>query len=308
MTATTVPRVDARTWVALGAVYLVWGSTYLGIAVVVDTAPAMLAMGARFVLAGTILAAVLALRHGPGVLRLTRPQLLSTALVGALLMTGGNGLVALAERDVPSGLTALIIASTPLWIVLLRRALGVRPRPLSLIGVGVGLVGVVLVVAPGGFSAGGTGGSTTLGIVLILAASLSWAVGSVASPRLPLPRDPLVSTTAEMLIGGALMVAVGVLLGEAGDLDLGDVSAASWIGFAYLVLVGSLVGYSAYVWLLATAPLPLVSTYAYVNPVVAVVLGALLLSEPVTGAVVLGGAVVVAGVAMVVSAERRPRG
>ena len=297
---------DARTWLALGTVYLVWGSTYLGIAVVVETAPALLAMGVRFVLAGAILAAVLAVRHGPRVLRLTRRQWASCALVGTLLMAGGNGLVALAERDVPSGLTALIIASTPLWIVLLRRVLGVRPRPLSLVGVVVGLVGVGLVVAPGGFSAGGTGGSTTLGVALILAASLSWATGSVASPRLPLPQDPLVTATAEMLVGGTVMVVARLLLGEGADLDLGSVSTASWIGFAYLILVGSLVGYSSYIWLLANAPLPLVATYAYVNPVVAVVLGAALLSEPVTAAVLLGGAVVVAGVALVVSAERRP--
>jgi drug/metabolite transporter (DMT)-like permease len=298
-------RVDARTWVALGVVYVVWGSTYLGIRIVVDTAPALLAMGVRFLLAGLVLAAILAVRRGVASLGVTRRQLLSTWLVGALLMAGGNGLVSLAERDVPSGLTALIIAATPLWIVLLRRLLGVRPRALSLLGVVIGFAGVALIVAPGGLSAGGTGGATTLGIVLLLVAAFSWAVGSVASPRVDLPSDPFVSTAHEMLFGGGLMVVAGLALGEGAELDLSAVSTSSWVAFAYLVLVGSLLGYTAYVYLLATAPLPLVATYAYVNPVVAVLLGALVLGESVTAAVVLGGAVVVLGVVMVVSAERR---
>jgi drug/metabolite transporter (DMT)-like permease len=298
------PRVDARTWVALGLVYVIWGSTYLGIRLVVETIPPLLGMGTRFLIAGVLLAGIVAVRHGPSVLRVTRRQLLGLWLVGTLLMSSGNGLVAVAEQDVPSGLAALVIAGTPLWIVLLRRLLGVHPRRLSLVGVVVGLAGVAVIVAPG-FTASTAGGATATGMLVLLVASISWAIGSVASPRLGLPANPLVSTVHEMLFGGAVMVVAALLRGEAAGWSPAQASTSSWLGFAYLVLVGSLVGYTSYVWLLANAPLPLVSTYAYVNPVVAVLLGLVILGEPITASIAVGGAVVVVGVALVVTGERR---
>ncbi|MDP9398404.1 MAG: EamA family transporter, partial [Actinomycetota bacterium] len=207
------------------------------------------------------------------------------------------------EQTVPSGLAALLVAATPLWLVCLRLAAGDRPRRLSLAGVLLGFVGVALLARPGG----GGGNAATWGLLMILAASACWALGSFLSARLPLPADPLVATTYEMLLGGGLQLVLGAAVGELRGFDPGAVSGRSWAAWGYLVVVGSLVAFSAYVWLLGNAPISLTATYAYVNPVVAVLLGALLLDEAVTAAIVAGGAVVVAGVALVVTAERPRR-
>lgn len=293
----------AAIWTALVIVYLVWGSTYLAIRVLVESAPPLLGMGSRFVVAGVALAALLAARGGPRMLRVPSRQLAAAALVGALLLLGGNGLVAVAEQTVPSGLAALLVAATPLWLVCLRVAAGDRPRRLSLAGVLLGFAGVALLAQPG--SAGD--GVATWGLLMILCASACWALGSFLSARLPLPADPFVATTYEMLLGGGLQLVLGVAVGESRHFDPGAVSGRSWVAWGYLVVVGSLVAFSAYVWLLDNAPISLTATYAYVNPVVAVLLGALLLDEAVTAAILAGGAVVVAGVALVVTAERPRR-
>ena len=296
----------ARTvWAALLVVYLVWGSTYLGIRVMVENGlPPLLSGGVRFVVAGLLLAAVLAVTRGPRRLAVSGRQLAASAAVGALLLLGGNGLVSLGEQTVPSGIAALLIAATPLWIVLLRTGLGDRPRLLTVGGVLLGFAGLAVLVAPGNQAAG----VTTAGIVALVLAPIFWAVGSVLSPRLPLPANHFTATTWEMLAGGAIMIAVAVAAGEPGRLDLAAVRPAAWIALGYLVLVGSLLAFSAYVWLLANAPISLVATYAYVNPVVAVALGALLLAEPVTAAVLVGGAVTVLGVLLVVRSERASGG
>lgn len=300
--APTAPS-PARIWAFLAVVYVVWGSTYLGIRVVVESAPPLLSMGTRFLAAAAILALVLRLRLGPGALRVSRRQAVSAAVVGALLLLGGNGGVALAERTVPSGLAALLVATTPLWLVLLRMGGGDRPKPLSLLGTALGFLGIAVLARPGS-----TGGDVELwGTLLVVAAAAVWAVGSFASSRLEMPGNPFVATFWEMAAGGALLVLAGFARGEARGLDLGAVEPRAWFALAYLVVFGSVVGFSSYVWLLGNAPLSLVATYAYVNPVVAVLLGALLLSETVTAAVLLGGGVVVAGVALVVSAERPSR-
>jgi len=299
----SAPR-PLQIWVALVTVYVVWGSTYLAIRVVVETAPPLLAMGARFLLAGLLLGSFLTLRRGYGALRVRRTQLGGTAVVGLLLLLGGNGGVAIAEQTVPSGLTALLVAATPLWLVCLRTVARDWPARLSLAGTVLGFLGIAVLVRPGASLGEGV---QTGGLFLVVGAAGCWALGSFLSSRLPMPRDAFVATTWEMLLGGAGLVLGGVLRGETAGFELGQVSGSAWAGLAYLVLIGSIVAFSAYVWLLHHAPISLTATYAFVNPVVAVLLGALVLAEPITGAVVAGGAIVVLGVALVVSAERPSR-
>jgi drug/metabolite transporter (DMT)-like permease len=289
-----------RVWLALGAIYLIWGSTYLAIRLMVETVPPALGAGVRFVAAGVAMLGLLAARRG-GVraLRVTRSQLLWCAIVGSLLAAGGNGLVTIAERDVPSGLAALLIASEPLWIVLLRGLTRDRVAGMTIGGVALGFVGVGILLLPGGRP-----DDVPIGMaLLILVAAASWALGSFISPRVDLPRDPLTSTAWSLLIGGAVLVAGGLLAGEGAEFDVGAFSAKSIAALAYLVVVGSIVAFSCYAWLLANAPISKVSTYAYVNPVIAVILGAVFLSERVAVATVAGMALVVASVFVIVRHE-----
>jgi drug/metabolite transporter (DMT)-like permease len=275
----------------------VWGSTYLAIAIQVQTLPPLLSAGLRHAVAGALLGAWLLARGRRGAPRIDRAELAGAALVGALLLAGGNGLVVLAERTVPSGLTALVVASVPLWIVVFRLVAGDRIAASLVGGVLAGFAGVALLVVPSGAS----GDVDALGLLMVVAASFSWALGTFASPRLRMPRDPFVSTALQMLAGGALLVLVGVAIGEPARADPSRFSTASVLALAYLVVFGSLVAFSAYTWLLQHAPVSVVATYAYVNPVVAVVLGALVLSEAVTPSMLLGAAIIIAAVAFIVS-------
>jgi drug/metabolite transporter (DMT)-like permease len=285
------------TWFALGIVYVVWGSTYLNIRIAVETIPAFVMGGARFMLAGVLLYAIARLRGSP--VWVTREQFVSCALVGTLLAAGGNGIVNVAERYIDSGFAALVIAAVPLWVVLMRRVTGERIPVATLLSVLTGFVGVGLLLAPGG----GGGSDRTLGFFLVLLASFSWALGSFLSPRLPLPSHGLLSTSIQMFCGGLVLCAAGLVSGEWFDLDLGAISGDSWIAFAYLVLIGSLVAYTAYVWLLQNAPISRVATYAYVNPTIAIFLGWLILDERVTLTTLAGAAVVIASVAVTVRKE-----
>jgi drug/metabolite transporter (DMT)-like permease len=288
--------------VALGTVYVVWGSTYLAIKYTVSGLPPFLAMGVRFLLAGAILLAAVLVFRGRAAFRMGRSQFVGAALCGLFLLVGGNGLVAVAEQDVDSGLAALLIAGTPLWVVLLRALLRDRPTAATMAGLLLGLVGVVLLLLPG------VQGAADLGpLLLVCLSSLLWSCGTVLATRHPMPSDPFVTTVVEMAVGGTAMVVVGSLGGEWGRLDTGSTPPSAWIAFAYLVVVGSVAGYSAYVWLLARAPLSLATTYAYVNPAVAVLLGALFLSEPLTVNVLVGGGVIIAAVAFVITAESHAR-
>ncbi|MET8140120.1 EamA family transporter [Sphaerisporangium sp. NPDC005288] len=290
---------DIKVWAALAAVYVVWGSTYLGIRLTIETMPPLVSAGMRFVAAAVILGTVLVLRKGPSVLRMNGRQLCGGGLVGLLLLLGGNGMVAVAEQHISSGLAALLVASVPLWLVIFRTVARDRPHLLSLAGVLIGFCGVA------GLSLTGGGSSDSTGIVVVLAGSLSWALGSFLSGRIPMPEDPFVASTVEMIVGGAGLLIVGPAVGE--RLHLDQVSAGSWLALAYLVLAGSLVGFTSYIWLLGNAPISLVSTYAYVNPVVAVLLGVVVLNERATGQMIAGGLVIVLGVALVVSTERHAR-
>jgi drug/metabolite transporter (DMT)-like permease len=283
-------------WIALAIVYIVWGSTYFAIALVVQTMPPLLTAGVRFLSAGLILAAVIALRDRDQ-LRVTRRQLGGAALVGLLLLAGGNGLVNLGERTVPSGLAALIVASIPLWVVVLRQAAGERVGRDIILGVTVGLVGVAVLVIPGGIS-----GQTDLaGLLMLLGAPLLWATGSFLSPRLVMPRSVWASTAYQMIAAGLVLLAIGSALGETRAVDLSRFSTSSLVGLAYLIVFGSLVAFSAYTWLLQNASVSLVSTYAYVNPVIAVFLGTLFLAEPITPTMIVGAALILAAVAFILS-------
>jgi drug/metabolite transporter (DMT)-like permease len=294
----------AAVWAALVTVYVVWGSTYLAIRVVVEAGiPPLLGMGTRFLAAAAILMGFLAGQRGIRSLQVSWRELGAAAIVGSLLLLGGNGLVAVAEKTVPSGLAALIVGAVPLWFVLLRVSGGERPRALTWLGVLVGFAGIAVISLP----RGGIDGVQAWGVLVILAATLFWAFGSYLSPRVGLPAGAMVATAYEMLAGGAIMTAVGLAVGEPSGFYAADVPAEGWVAMAYLVVVGSILGYTAYIFALGNAPLSVVGTYAYVNPVVAVILGALILDEPVTAVVLGGGLLVVVGVALVLGGERPAR-
>jgi drug/metabolite transporter (DMT)-like permease len=287
---------------ALLTVYLVWGSTYLAIRYTVADLPPLLAMGVRFVLAGALMAGALGLLRGRPAFRMSGQQLRTAAVCGLFLLVGGNGLVAVAEQDVDSGLAALLIAATPLWVVVLRALLRDRPSTATLLGLLLGMAGVVVLLLPG------ISGAAALGpLLLVCLSSLLWSCGTVLATRRPMPADPFATTVVQMGVGGAAMVLLGSVGGEWSRLDLDAVGSPSWIAFGYLVVVGSIAGYGAYVWLLARAPLSLATTYAYVNPAVAVALGALFLAEPLTPSVLVGGGVIIVAVAVVITAESRTR-
>ncbi|MEU3456624.1 EamA family transporter [Micromonospora sp. NPDC006766] len=298
----------ALVWTALLLVYVLWGSTYLGIRVAVESLPPLTSAALRFAAAAGVLALVLRFRRGPGALRVDRRQLGSAALVGLLLLAGGNGLVVLAESGpagvaLPSGIAALLVATVPLLVVLLRTLGGDRPRPWTFAGVTLGFVGLVLLVLP----ADGPGSVPVAGALTVVAGATAWSVGSFLSGRIRMPADPFVATVYEMAAGALALTVVGAARGELADFSPAEVTGRSWAALAYLMVAGSLVAFTAYVWLLHHAPISLVATYAYVNPVVAVALGALVAAEPITHQVLLGGAVIVAGVAVVVSTERPGR-
>ena len=292
-------RAPVRTvWLALTIVYVAWGSTYLGIRVMDRTIPPFLGAGVRYVVAGSLMLAVLTVARR-GLPRVAPRELGSLALVSVLLLTAGNGGVTFAERHVPSGLAALLVASVPLWILVIRLLAGERPRRATLAGLAIGFVGVGLLVLRGGVQQRVSVGH----MLLVVGAAACWALGSWLSGRLPMPADASTGTAIEMLIGGVALLAISPLSGEHWQALTEHASADSLVAVAYLALFGSVLAFTAYVWLLQHAPISQVSTYAYVNPVVAVALGAIVLGEPITAITLVGGAIIVAAVAVVISSE-----
>lgn len=283
-------------WAALLVVYLVWGSTYLGIKVAVETLPPLLAAGSRFLVAAALLAAILALRGTR--LRVTRGELLGASVAGALLLAVGVGAVHVAETRIDSSVAAMIAGTVPLQVILMRLAAGERVLRATRLSTLAGLAGLGLVVGPGLGS-----GSTALFLVLMVGGTLSWSTGSFLSRRLSLPRDALVAAVYEMAAGGALLAAAALALGEWGELDRAAFALDSLAAWAYLVVAGSLVGFTAYGWLLRVAPISLVVTHQYVNPLVAIALGMLLLGERPSPWALAGAALVVASVYVAVRAE-----
>jgi drug/metabolite transporter (DMT)-like permease len=286
-------------WAALWTVYIVWGSTYLGIRVMDETIPPFLGATVRSLGAGLLLGGFLVARRGPRALRVTRRELASLAVVGTLLIVAANGVLIYAETSVPAGIAAVVVASVPLWIVVLRLVARDRPAVATVGATLVGFLGVVLLV----FSHDRPAGATVGGLLLVLGASFAWALGSFLSSRLPMPADAFVATAWETLLAAPVLFVLSVP--ELGGFNPAEVSLRSATGLAYLITFGSIVGLTAYVWLLQNAPISKVSTYAYVNPIVAIGAGALLLGEKITGGIVIGGAVIVLAVAAVVTFEGR---
>jgi drug/metabolite transporter (DMT)-like permease len=288
--------------VALGIVYVVWGSTYLAIRVVVDDLPATSSASWRYFVASLLLAAILCMRGGLGRLRATPRELAGCAVLGLLLPALGNGLVSVGEsHGAPSGIAALLVAAVPLWVIVYRAITGDLPGSRTTSGVVLGFGGLVLLIASSGF-----GGDVEVGpCLVIMAATVFWSFGSWSTPRLTLPRDAFVVTAYEMLFGSFWLLFISVIRGE--HLLPTAAPAEAWWAWAYLVTFGSVVAFTAYVWVLSNAPISLVATYAYVNPVVAVFLGWLILSEPITIPILVGGGIVIAAVAIVVAAERPAR-
>lgn len=290
-------------WLALGSVYLLWGSIYLLNRLIITDVPPLLAGGVRFLVAGGSLATLVLVVAGPSGLRMTRPQLLTTLLSGLLLPAWGNGLVAIAQTQIPSGLAALLLAVVPLYIAVLRSVTGDRPSPATLVGVFVGLVGLAVLVFAGPGS-GGTAGSAWWGPWLVVLAGLGWATGTFATTRLPVPPNPFALAAVQMLAGGVIMLVVGAAVGS--RVDLGALPSSTWWFWAAAALA-TLGGFSGYAIALRGLPVSSVATYAYVNPVIAVLLGVLLVNERFSLLQVLGGGIVLVAVVLVLRAERRPR-
>ncbi|MEX0979608.1 MAG: drug/metabolite exporter YedA, partial [Gemmatimonadota bacterium] len=291
-----------RVLAAYAAVYLVWGSTYLAIHFAIETLPPFLMAGVRFVVAGTILYGVLRVRGAPAP---TRAQWQGAAVVGVLLLLGGNGSVVWAQQRVPSGIAALLVAMVPLWMVLIdwARPGGIRPRASVLAGLVLGTLGMLLLVGPENLA--GSGRVDPVGAAVLVTGSLFWAAGSIYSRSARLA-PPFVATAQQLLAGGAALLLFGVLAGEPAALDLAAISTRSLLALVYLIVFGALVGYTCYIWLLRVSPPAHVATYAYVNPVVALLLGWLLAGEALTARSVTAALVIVAGVAVVVLRRRRP--
>lgn len=302
------PPTRAALVAGFAAIYLIWGSTYLGIRLAVETLPPFLMAAARFLVAGGLLAGWLALTRG---FRPTARQWRDNALVGALLLLGGNGLVSWAEQTVPSGITTLVVSIGPLFIVLLDWAVlafggdatrGTRPGPATFAGLALGFLGLGLLVGP---DLAGPGGLDPWRIGGLVVACLCWGLGSIYTKYARHPAEPFSGAAMQMLTGGGWLLLVSTLLGEPGRFNVGAVSARSLWAWAYLVVAGSMVGFTTFVWLMKHSSPARVSTYAYVNPVVAVLLGWLVLHEPVGPRLFLAAGIIIAGVAIITTAKSR---
>lgn len=292
---------------ALLIVYVVWGSTYLGIAIMIETLPPLLAAGVRYAAAGLLMLGAMAAyarfrqRNEPAE-RPTAAHWRSAFIIGTLLLLGGNGGVVLAELFIPSGVAAVLVATMPIWLALFDAVLS-RRRPSGLVigGLIAGFVGVVILLAP----VAGIDQLNPLGIGLVILATVSWASGSLYARRAPLPRSQLLATAIEMLAGGIVLAAAGGLLGEIGRTHVEAFSVRSLVALAYLTIFGSIVAFTAFTWLLANVPVSTAGTYAYVNPIVAVALGAIILSEPITPRTLIATVIIIGAVVAMVSG--RPR-
>jgi drug/metabolite transporter (DMT)-like permease len=289
---------QARILLAFAAVYLIWGSTYLAIRYAVETIPPFLMAGSRFVMAGAVL--YLWTRAG-GAAPPSRRDWAGAALLGALLLLSGNGGLCWAEQRVPSGLAALLLATIPIWMVLLDslREGGAKLHAQVIGGMAMGVGGLALLVGPAHLW--GSARVDLAGAGVLMFSSFCWSLGSILSHKLKLPSSPFLAAAMEMLAGGALLLFLGVLSGERRQLHFNGVALRSLLGLVYLIVAGSLLGFTAYIWLLRTVATARVSTYAFVNPAVAVFLGWAVGNEVLTGRELLASATIIAGVALIVT-------
>lgn len=267
--------------------------------------PPLLSMGLRFLVAGTILSLLIALTQGAKELAVPAVEIQTSAVLGFLLLGFGIGNVSIAEAHVPSGIVALIIAAMPLWIAIFRFISGERPSSRTWIGLTIGFIGVALLLKPGSVQAVSNEGPSTVVffMFMVLIGNIGWALGTFIAPKFPIPKNALVFTAYELLAGGVSLTIAGFIKGES-FADVFDGSAWSWFWLCYLITFGSILAYSAYLWLIQNAPVSLTATYAYVNPIIAVALGAIFLNEVITLNYAIGGVIIVLGVLLVVSAER----
>ena len=296
--------IKTKVAIGLGIMYVAWGTTYIAIAFTIENMPPLLSMSFRFVAASLALFLFIGLRSGWDALRLSRKEFFNAVFLGTLMLGTGLGTMALAEKVVPIGVASLIVAAMPIWTALFRTLDKDRPKLSSLLGIVAGLIGIGIIMLPGQTIArpDSGGASVTLWMFIILFGNLCWSLGSFIAPRMETPSNPLVLSTYEMAgAAGALFIA-GMIHQES-IADFMDASARSWSGWLYLVTVGSLIGYTVYTWLLENAPITLVSTYAYVNPVVAVALGIVIFNETLTTNILVGGFIVIVSVAIVVAVE-----
>jgi drug/metabolite transporter (DMT)-like permease len=287
---------------AFAAIYLIWGSTYLAILFAIETIPPLLMAAMRFSIAGLLL--YVWARRGESSSP-TRFQWRNAAIVGGLLLVGGNGGVVLAERLVPSGLAALLVATLPIWIVLLEwaRPGGTRPTLGVIAGVVLGAIGLVVLIGPSALHPSNTGGIRIAGVILLTFASLSWASGSLIAQHVELPKSGLLATGMEMICGGAILIVLSLILGEPMRFDVTEISAKSLAGLVYLITFGSMIAFSAFVWLLRVSPPAHVATYAYVNPVVALFLGWAFAGERLSARTAVASAIIITAVALITTAR-----
>src|SRR5437763_6292396 len=293
----------SRIIIAFAALYLIWGSTYLGIRFAIETIPAFLMAGARFLLAGIIMYAI-AWSHGIG--KSTWANWRTSLIIGACLLLGGNGGVTMSEKYIDSGLAALIVAIVPIYIVLLAWASGMAARPIPIVWLGLigGFVGVGILLGPAlRFSSNG-GRHPAIGMSILLVSSFIWSAGSLYSRTAKHAASPFLTAAQQMLCGGLLLVLAGIVTGEVRRFHPGSVSILSLASFIYLVIIGAVIGYTAYIWLLRHCEPAKVATYAYVNPIVAVLLGAAFAGETITMRVLIAAALIIGSVAIVITAQQ----
>ena len=285
---------------AFAAVYIIWGSTYLGIKYALDTIPTFLMAGFRFTVAGTVLFLIARFSKGYETPKLS--QWRTPVIVGAFLLLGGNGGVVIAEHYVSSSLTALLVATVPFWVVLFSWLFkGERPNLMVIGGLLIGFVGVWMLIPA---SNGSEGSSQLFGAIMLIAASASWALGTLYGSRGETVKSPILNAAMQMLSGGAMLLLVGTVTGEWAKFDINAISRTSWIALIYLIVIGAIVAYTAYSWLLKNASPAMVSTYAYVNPAIAVFLGWAIAGETLTGKMLLGAAIIIGSVALITANKK----
>ncbi len=288
---------------AFASIYIIWGSTYLAIMYAVETLPPFIMAGGRFLISGALLYLWARYRGAP---KTTKLHWRNAVIAGGFLLLGGNGAVVWAEQYVPSGLTALLVSILPFWLVIIEWVRPPRQRPNTavLVGLVLGFIGIIVLVGPG--NVGGHGDVRPIGALVLILGSLSWAIGSFWSRDAELPASGLLTTGMEMLGGGVLLIVVGLLSGELSGFDIHHVSRASAIGLIYLITFGSLLGFTSYIWLLDKVSPARLGTYAYINPIVAVLLGWAIAGESLSIRTGIAAAIVICAVALITTAKTAP--